>query len=1162
MKTTEFIDALERQNIIPADIIAKLRGKLKSTDKDITAKSVAKYLIDKGYLTKFQAKQVLTASSTPPKEELELNVPEDQVNDTNELLKDLNPAQKAAAPVADPDPSPAHDATRTFQEPDGTEVVPYEASVDVVDVQHEQTIQQGLGLDQGLPQQDYDPMNGGFESEEADLESELGPSDGFRGKKSKRNQWDSKWIFIGSTVLALLLIAAAVLGYTIFKTDSAKLWTEVNENFANQRYPQAIDGGLKFIDKFPSDPNVPNARRIIVNSELRLAYDSSRWDDALKRSQDKLPELWDTLEKNEETEAFADLRPELGVILPGTAVGFTDIGLEANDIETKRVQLAKTMESMELINNPTYMPTSIKNSPAVDGKLTELKEKIGLLSREIKREQDYAAAVQTMSKFTDDGETQKAFRTFEELIAEYPELKTREEIQQELKDISLRESDLVKTIEISLDTPPLPDTPIASSIILATKSGQSSILGIGNDMLVYLIEGALFGIRAADGHVVWRRFVGLETKIDPQWLGEPNRSDIVAVDERSNQLMRLTSLGQEVWRVAIEEPFAKPTITDDGFLLVTTISGLVMKLDAETGGGSLAAQLPKQATVPAVTIEGTPYIYQVGIDSNLYVISKDTMTCSEVYFLGHDSRTVSVPPFVISGHLVVPVNGSNFCNLHIIKPFENGLQLGLAQPTLRLVGQVNTDVLRLRRWGLVMSDGGDLRMMEINRTDEGAPLSFVARQKITNTDMSTSYMSAQPGYLWISGGAGIRLFRIRKQVSEFREEVVTNNLDRFVAPSSLIGETLYHVRRRDFSSLVSVTAVNSLTLKELWRTDFAAPLAGPPITMNGQTFAVSAQGDMFTIDNDAIEKGSSNRPYGRASNVVQTLVFDNVVDFNGKHVITGPLDRRNIVTIDPERDPVAKLVDLQPPGDKPSCRPIAFGDSLLVATTDRLVVRINPETGQSVGAPFQPPRTPNTTTLWREPAVNGNRFIIGDAQGFVYLVEAQGQTSLQDIDETQLAGDLTSPFINFDEVAYGVTRDDTGDRLVAINFASSLEETGDLELDGSVVQGPIRIADDRMIVVLDSGETACIGTDLELIWTSTVPLNGSEQMIGSPTVVSGQLMVAFSSGKIVSVDPNTGEIQGEVDLGQPISQPPIEVRGQMFVPGADGTLHRLDGLAW
>ena len=194
-------------------------------------------------------------------------------------------------------------------------------------------------------------------------------------------------------------------------------------------------------------------------------------------------------------------------------------------------------------------------------------------------------------------------------------------------------------------------------------------------------------------------------------------------------------------------------------------------------------------------------------------------------------------------------------------------------------------------------------------------------------------------------------------------------------------------------------------------------------------------------------------------------------------------------------------------------------------------------------------------------AINDSRFIIGDENGRIFLVEADGEKSLQKLDEMEQNGDLISAMIGVDGAAYAVSRDDSGDRVVMIPFADKLETAFESDLPAGYVAGPFAISDTNLIVLLDSGETVCFNSRLEQLWQVTLPEDGSDRLAGKPTMLEDRLVVAFESGKVLAIDPQTGQINGSVDLQQPIAYPPIKIGDKYFVTGADGALHQLQGLS-
>ena len=119
-----------------------------------------------------------------------------------------------------------------------------------------------------------------------------------------------------------------------------------------------------------------------------------------------------------------------------------------------------------------------------------------------------------------------------------------------------------------------------------------------------------------------------------------------------------------------------------------------------------------------------------------------------------------------------------------------------------------------------------------------------------------------------------------------------------------------------------------------------------------------------------------------------------------------------------------------------------------------------------------------------------------------------------------------------------------------------------MDLPGGYVAGPVAISEDRMILMLETGETVCFDSSLKQVWTATLPPDGNDRMAGQPTVIDGQLMLAFVSGVVVAIDPDNGDVIGTVDLGQPIAHAPVELNGQIYVTGADGTLHMISNLTF
>lgn len=1167
MNKNDFLKALRRSNILPDPIMAKVESKIANTDKHVSAKSVAKYLIDKGFLSKYQAQQLLAGDFTPA-DELGIQVSAEESQDTDELLRDLQPAAK-------PEAKPESRTVRKTTGVEATRVVSKESLVPAA-VQPEfdplGTPQQGpAGLfpyGPGANQGFADPLGGfGGMSPETAEESDAKQAEvaAFAGKKSVKNQWESKWVFIGFTTLGSLLIAMVVLWFTLTRTDVSAAWDRVLADFNNGRYSAALTSLKQFVKDYEGDERIPDALVKIANCELRINYDTSNWDNTLTMAKKVLPQLEKDLTDEGQFERFEDIRAELSVILPGTALGFTRQGLEVPDVPGKEKFLALAEETSKLVDDPKYVTSTDKKNPGVAGVIREYGDNIAKIKRQIEMENDYTRTLSLIAEKTESGQTGAAFTEYFRIVGTYPELGIRPEMRTAVAGISKREADLVKSVPATLQPATEPESRVASTVILGTPAGTTPAAEVGDLVLVRLIEGSLWGIRARDGEIVWRKHLGPENRFQPATMGENPDADLIATDVRTGHLFRLESAtGNEKWRIAIGEPFAEPTVTADR-VLVTTLSGKVFKIDPDTGSTSQSAEIPQPASLSAVPLDDSPSVYQVGIHSNLYVVNSETMQCREVYYIGHREGAVVIPPFAFSDHLIVAENGADYCRLHILRHAEEGGMLEKAQNTIQLDGPVSEPIVRYGRWALVISDSGDMRMLEVNKGSDSDPVTVVASLKYNVSRPTRKFITAKDGFLW-NCSAGLRRYRVLKTQTTFKEEAIANSSDTFIAPPLVVGNTIFNFRRRFESTLITVSAFQSETLEELWRTDFGASPAGIFEGSSSRLIAVSAQGDVHLINQDSLSQSAYLKPQTRGDKVIQRLVFDNLaVASGGDLVAVGPAGRPHVLNFSENRDPVVKLVEMTPPADKPAVRPVRFGDYLLVAASRGQVFRIDSSNGSVVGAPFQPEIEPNVPVNYQEPAIlkDGESFIIGNSKGEFFYVETNGLTSLQGRASLTHSGGLVSPLITRGGRAIGVCRD-SSDELVALEpREDSLEIVKSLKLTADLVSGPVPVGDANFLVVLDTGKTVCFDADLNQMWEAEIPSaeRAGVRQAGRAALIDEGLLIAYETGLIVVVNPDSGEIVSSLDIRQPISGAPVRLGNAWYVPGADGTVHRLTRLS-
>jgi outer membrane protein assembly factor BamB len=891
---------------------------------------------------------------------------------------------------------------------------------------------------------------------------------------------------------------------------------------------------------------------------LAQSFTSKQWDETYNRANNKLPEI-------EELTEFSEIREDLSDILPKVARGFTEQALREQDAEKKAEILKKVDAAIALYSRPSYIPSSLRERPAVDKVIREVADKRREIDHQLTMEKDYRVALAEIRNMNAAGKTNDAIDQYQKLTSKYRELAARPELQQAIADASLAEQQNVKPVSldwaaVNQEAP----SPIDKTLVLATQTGSPAV-GIENETVAYLVDGSVYQIKAGDGSILWRRYVGFQTRHDPVNIGnnllvsDQNKKEIALVDGASGKL---------VWRLPIGGPYHQPRVQDQSILL-TTAAGKLLRINAADGTISAACQLPQQTTVPCAS--NSSFVYQPGRHTNLYVMAADDMSCTSVNFVGadHVAGSISVPPTIVSGHLLLLVNGGDYSNLHVYRIEDDGKKLTEVQIFPRITkGVVNTPMFRFDRWVLLVSDIGDMKMLAINSTEADDPVSIsVDEQFAVDEQMQNQmemfglkhYLSAKSGRLWI-GNRGLSQYRIVKSQAKFDRKTWTNGSDVYLGPIVRKGDFILTLRRRNKSALASVSAIDPETHQQIWRTDFSAPLAGSVVKEDKSTFAVSSQGDIFPINESLLTSGYSGKPSSRGSEIIETLVFeDNVPLGPGKRVFYGPLARTKILNADIDAGQ-ARVVDLLAPANKPSCPPIAFADQIIIASKSGQVAKVNPATGKTTLTPFQPEVQPGKPIRWCQPAIiDGTRFVIANGDsGMVYLLEAT-DVDIQSRFELDHQIKIMSPLVNVGEAVLAVDFDESRYRLLNFSVSDSIKLISSHELPADYVAGPMKF-DSGVLLQLANNQLVFFAADKFAAGTSnskpswTVELR-NQKLAGPPIDFGGNILLATQAGQLLVVNPATGEKIKSVELGQPIAGSPTLSGSQLLIGGRDGSVH-------
>ena len=1132
MSPEQLIERLESMGILDEKILAKLRREINNPDKTVKASQILRYLVKKGELTQAQADKVKAGLETPKPvvhEEIAEAAPVADGYDTDDLT--ANVEQPAPVPTA----SIQNDVVEASieEEPDTADIVaaiPEPVAAAVVDPFADPY---GAGMQSGgNPVEDgsgaYDPL-----------------SNSFSGKRYNPDQWQSRWLYIGFGILGTLLLFGAVLYIAVGRQSAEDSYKAITKSYADGALGDAIARADEFLEQFPRDEYAPKVTTLRVNAIIAQKFNEKSFVETLNQTELLVPPLID-----DEKLDLSVLRQDLGIFLPKCALQLTEVGLRQTTIPDMEKELEQSEWALGIASNPTFVLGSDQKR---NGALyQQIKDNILLIKERIVKENMYVETLKTIAERRELGETDEAFQAYRKLTRKYGDLAARSDLRDEMVKVSIRERDLVKQVDLNLETatsePPAP----GQTIVLAGKNGEALPALIG-EVTPVMAEGTLYGIDVGDGSVKWRRFVGFETRIQPVSLG---KDYLVVSDQRRHELLCVGRTNNELrWKLAVGEEFVEPVLSEE-FMVVTTRSGKVIKVNHVSGEVMAACQLPQGTNVSALIAPRDPYIYQVGSYSNLYILNAADLSCKDVFYVGHQEGAIQVPPVYWSGHMLLAVNGGASAMLEVLKG-EKGLDLKQVQVFPGLTSApVTMPMQRIARGMMVLAENGDLKVLTINPIEETTPVDVMVQYKLETSNNTGMQVLATKSTLFFAG-KGILRARLKSSQSLFQKPLILNHADSFIAPMAVYDDTLIHVRRRDGSKMISVSAVDTLELKPIWRTDLGGPLAGSPVVTDDSIRVASSQGDFFSVTPG--QQVADDRL--KSSTILENLLFsDRIRLADGREAFVGPSERLDLLVVDPVKKESQlnqmRINEGGATGNRASCKPISLGKDLIVPTTNGAVMRVDSGTGELVGTPFLPPVQPGTKQEWRRPVQIGEGvFAIaktnqGGAGSTAYVLDGRKRGALVATTEKEFQT-VVSDLVALSTDVFLIVQGDASQKLLKLDAGAELAEKASAALSGDLVEGPY-IVGEQILVVTDEDKLFCFDANLQPQWSVPVP---AIRMAGEPVVMGNGILLAFENGQCVTLSQSDGSETRNVSLNQPITGTPVVGSGQVYFGGLDGTVH-------
>ncbi len=1123
MKPEPFLDVLEERGLVSASVVGKIREKVAKGDKRLTSKSILKYLVKKELVTRRQAKDLLSSvlSVTASAESSILGIsvlpqmPEEPPATKGSIVSDApasGDSTPTIAPVADVPAVP--------------EAEPEEAS---------------------LSSTSHAEM-AAFVSDSMDAvpadEPETSTSKKKKKKKSqakKGNEWDSPLLLLGGGGLIVLIASGALIYWLINRESGDTILKEAREFYDGSSYTQAIKLYERFVEEYPSHAEYSEARVQLGVARLWNATESSTdYARALETAKSVLDNIQDEPAFETAQEDFASRLPFIAESLANQAEASDDL-----DLIKQRVDQAR--EALSLCVNTKFVPKQLRN----DALIEQVQETLARVERSQQQAVDLRDGLAKIAEAIEASDPAEAYALHRALLEKHPGLINDESLAARVAEIAASEKAVVRFVEEgrAASTEERPSK-IVATLALAER-GSTEASGVTGTVTVDA-DGAVYALDAADGRLLWRRFVGAGQRNTPVPL-ENDR--LLVLGLAHNELLCLSkSTGKLIWRQEIGERTAAPVVAGDAVLL-SGRSGKLHVVDLETGGlrGFVEFGQPLRSP-PAVSSNGE-LIYLAGEHSSVYTLATADYSCLGVYFLGHQKGSISVPPVPVLNKVVVTEKtGVATSRVHVLGTDENGVITNEVADS-RVEGIVATaPVASGRRLG-VLSTTGVIQVFDVGTGNKDTAFTRVAARDGLRGEPVARFAAFVDGDLWVAGNQLLKLEVVPTGNRLLVQDVEDVHFgDTFDGPLTVIERVVIHARRPADGAGLVVSANETASGRSLWETTLAVPLAGAPAvnTQGPRISATATSGAAFLLERQSFARRVQDESQRAAPGA--DAVYDTVADLGSGRLAIGAVGKGDALHLRPGA-PRGAIRTLQLPG-KLACEITAWGDWFVAPTAVGQVAVFDADSAKLVATPFAPPVGPGQEVPWIVPAAydggDAPMLVASDGSKKLYLIGLENEPAphFKAAAEVNLAdAKLVGRLAVVGNQAFAVS-----DQGSLVTYAlPTLEEGQPVSIGSAVSWGPFAVGG-RLLLATAGSELVCVEPGTGVAWRA--PLEG-RLPIGKPLDEGGSALV-LSASELLRLDMQSGEVTGSVELDQPAAFGPVGFNRRLVVAGHDGALLVVD----
>jgi hypothetical protein len=951
-------------------------------------------------------------------------------------------------------------------------------------------------------------------------------------------------LVVGLGVGTLLLLLAAVSIWFVLDREAAQReYDAANALLQSGQYGPGIEAFETFLRSRPRHRLAADARLAIATARVEQPISGGvpAWDAGLEA-------LDGFITAYRETPPFQDVESPVRKFVIASADRIAMGAAENARTSRKRPLLAFSAQGAKLLE--LYSPAE---SPPTE-RLREIGKAVRAAETAILQQETYDALVRKMDEALAAEKPLAALGDYRQLLDRYPNAAEYRPLNDRLKkSFDLERSRTVRDESrreaIREDRPhPLASAPFTLTKRVRTRSDVASTGGV----VFVTTDASVTGVDTATGEPLWTRAIGLDAPFVPVPIpvGVPA---VLVYDTRHHELLLLQQrTGALIWRLAFESPPRGAPLVFEGELLVATAGGTLEQIDVETGACNGRLKFSQELVGPPAVSLSRERLYLPGKSDVLYVLTHRPLGCERVVWLGHGPGAILAPPLMMRAYLFLAENDR--ADKSRIRVFDSSND---QQPPRQIAehsinGQIR-DSLAVRGKQLVVPSSPErISAFTVAETGDAQSLAFIAEYAVKDPRGGPVFVTVGPDdQLWMTSTALRRFTISRESLLPDKQELAVGLASQ---PLQVVGDSLYIARRTPYSRAVLFAEADRVRMAAQWQTAVGAEVLGSTApASDGAALCVTTLGDLFQVSPQKVARGGFELqslaqvpvPEGLTESLSATRLRD------GRLAIScgGSEPRLWIVG----NDAVIRETKLE---HRLQADPVSFGPGILLPLPGRL--RLVGRNGDAAIAEDLPaPITDSTSAEWRAVVP------LDDSQALA--LNSRGRLSRIQFRTSTVAH--LAEVANWDAgqpVDGGLALDrgrallaDTKGRLILLD-AATFEPRGQFDLQRPASQSPWIVGDQAFVEVAASQLVCCDLTQgLAKQWE--IPLDG-ESLAGAPIRHADHLLIALSSGRILLIEPASGEIKRTLDLEQRIGFGPEFWGEQMIVGLVDGSLRAIN--AW